>query len=219
MQFRLLYIETDHLQETKEFYGGVLELKIIEESSTHVHFSLPHSILGFYLSVNRAPQYHIAYNIPSNLPIQALAWLKERTEIIPIDDKNEMADFVNWNAKAMYFFDNNKNVLEFIARSDLQNPSQQPFAADAILSLSEIGIVTGNVKETCEHFIKTYALDYFSRQPPTKDFAAIGDDEGLFIVVSENRAWYPTKLLSAKHWLKTVLVHDAQTISLELNRP
>ena len=36
------------------------------------------------------------------------------------------------------------------------------------------------------------SLSFFSKQLPEKHFKVIGDDLGLFIIVSEHRNWYPT---------------------------
>ena len=45
-----------------------------------------------------------------------------------------------------------------------------------------------------------YGLSYFSRQAPADDFVALGDDNGLFIVVNDQRNWYPTQKKSEKHF-------------------
>jgi hypothetical protein len=41
--------------------------------------------------------------------------------------------------------------------------------------------------------MKQYSLSYFGKQPPLAQFRAIGDDEGLFVIVPENRVWFSTK--------------------------
>ena len=216
MRIKLLHILTDQLKETKKFYHDILGLPVSEETPQHIHFKLKDTELGFYLSQNYKPQYHIAFNIPCNLSTEAHEWLKTRAEIIPVDEHNTIADFKNWNAKAVYFFDNNKNILELIARNDLKNEADV-FNSFSIFSVSEIGIVTDHVKDTSEKLIGEYGLNYFSKQPPTKGFTAIGDDEGLFIVVANKRSWYPTNILSSKHWLKTVFIENGRTMQLELH--
>ncbi|MFL5808344.1 MAG: hypothetical protein ACJ749_02420, partial [Flavisolibacter sp.] len=119
-------------------------------------------------------------------------------------------DFKNWNAEAVHFFDNNRNILELIARRDLDNASQRPFGPGSFLGISEAGIVTDNVKATSSALMKGFGLEYFSRQPALQHFAAIGDDEGLFIVVSKNRNWFPTQITSCIHPIKINFVINHQ---------
>jgi hypothetical protein len=57
------------------------------------------------------------------------------------DYKSDIADFVNWRAKSVYFFDPAGNIIELIARFDLNNASSEKFSSEQFLSLSEIGLV------------------------------------------------------------------------------
>ena len=214
MQIKELHIRTNDLQGTENFYHEVLELPLGEKSPMHLLFKLKQSLVYFDFIDHSPAAYHIAFNIPCNQIADALQWLRNKINIIPIDD-SFIANFKNWNAKAFYFFDNNKNILEFIARDELQNQSGFPFDASSILSVSEIGIVTPYVEETCDMLIKKYGLDYFPKQPPLKDFAALGDDQGLFIVVSENRNWYPTNISSSKQESTIIFINKGVESSLE----
>ena len=46
-----------------------------------------------------------------------------------------------------------------------------------------------NVNELLEQ----YPLSYFDKQKPMPLFSAVGNDEGLFVIVPENRVWFSTK--------------------------
>ena len=46
-------------------------------------------------------------------------------------------------------------------------------------------------KRTTE-ILQQHQLSYFDKQSPLPQFKAVGDDEGLFIIVPANRSWYPT---------------------------
>jgi catechol-2,3-dioxygenase len=212
-----LHIATKDLAGAKKFYQGALGLNMLEESSLHMHFGLETSLLGFHAVENTAPQYHIAFNIPCNQVREALAWLSARTEIIPVEG-GTIADFKNWNAQAVYFFDHDRNIIEFIARDDLRNNAAEPFGSRSILSVSEMGIVTDHVAQTCESLIKEYGLDYFSRQKPSKDFAALGDDHGLFIVAASARNWYPTDIPAARHWFRLKFEQMQRELILESHK-
>jgi hypothetical protein len=43
-----------------------------------------------------------------------------------------------------------------------------------------------------QDLLKRYSLSYFDKQPALPQFRAIGNDEGLFIIVPHHRNWFPT---------------------------
>jgi len=43
------------------------------------------------------------------------------------------------------------------------------------------------------NLLRHYPLTYFDKQPPMPHFRAVGNDEGLFVIVPENRVWFSTK--------------------------
>ena len=72
--------------------------------------------------------------------------------------RHTIAQFENWNANAVYFYDNNGNILEFIARHDLQNNQFTPFNSESILNISEIGIVSEAPLELANQLIDKHGL-------------------------------------------------------------
>ena len=135
-------ILTDNLVETKKFYADLLGFPTTKKDKDSISFLAGQSILTFIQSHELNPTYHFAFNIPNNKINEAVKWVSARCDLIESSDNGVIANFESWNAKAFYFYDNNKNILEFIARFDLDNFSDSTFAASSILSISEIGIVT-----------------------------------------------------------------------------
>jgi hypothetical protein len=141
------------------------------------------------------PFYHFAINIPANKIEEAKDWLSNKVKLLWMEDyKDDIADFVNWHAKSVYFYDPAGNIVELIARFDLDNNASETFSSHQFLSINEVGLVFSN-----EHFEKEvmalenlYSLSWFDKQPPLPKFRAMGDDEGLFVIVPEHRNWYPT---------------------------
>ena len=191
-------LQTNRLFPLYHFYKNVLELPVTDDSDTHftIHTGLSKLIFEKTEDLLSYPAYHFAFNIPSNRILQAHDWLKERTELLWIEDyQNYIADFSNWNAQSVYFFDPAGNIAELIARGDVNDIVNEPFSSGYIRNVSEIGLVfpESDFKRSIEQILKDHKLEYFSKQPPLEKFCAIGDDEGLFIVVPENRSWYPCK--------------------------
>jgi catechol 2,3-dioxygenase-like lactoylglutathione lyase family enzyme len=196
---------TDNLDKTRHFYHEILGLEILSSGNGFTSFSAGLSVLTFHKAGNNRPVYHFAFNIPNNKFEEAMDWAGSKLDLVKITPSNCIADFKSWNAKAFYFYDNNKNIVEMIARFDLDNSSQQSFDGSSVYSISEIGAVVENPKQYAQVLLANYNLHFFSRQEPVNDFIAVGDDEGLFIIVTENRIWYPTNIRSARHWAKVTL--------------
>jgi hypothetical protein len=77
----------------------------------------------------------------------------------------------------------------------LNNKTDEPFSSTQFLSINEVGLVfkQNEFEQRASALLNSYWLSYFSKQPPLPQFRAIGDDEGLFVVVPEQRNWYPTE--------------------------
>lgn len=192
---KLLHIEiqTNDISKTIAFYTQTLGFQILENNSTTVSFQIGTSILKFAEDKHFNSIYHLAFNIPNNKLDEAIEWSKNKVDLIRIEDQNVITRFEAWNANAVYFYDNNGNLLEFIARHDLDNSEVKPFDTKSILSISEIGIVHESPLELGQDLINKHQLNFFSKNANSEVFAAIGDDDGLLIIVKPNRNWYPTQ--------------------------
>ncbi len=147
------------------------------------------------ITADENPFYHFAFNIPSNKLQQAFDWVKQKLDLLWLKDYDGfIADFVNWHAKSFYFKDPAGNILEMIARFDLNDIVDEPFSSRQIRNVSEMGIVfpVKTFDEDVKALMKNFSLNYFDKQPPLPQFRAIGNDDGLFIVVPESRTWFAT---------------------------
>ena len=195
MVIKKLFLETAYLKTLQQFYGSLLELNVHVINDRQISVAIGESELVFAEGTTGEPFYHFAINIPANKIEEAKTWLSPKVKLLWMDDyKSEIADFVNWHAKSVYFYDPAGNIVELIARFDLSNEATSAFSAKHFLSISEIGLVFKREKfdEEVSKLLEHYSLPYFSKQPPLPQFKAIGDDDGLFIVVPEERNWYPT---------------------------
>jgi len=191
MFIKEVILNTGKLDELKNFYGEVLELPVSTNGENTISIQTLNSTLTFTEAndINyKEPFYHFAFNIPNNKYAEAKAWISERVSLIKSDGEDEFI-FESWNARAMYFYDPAGNILEFIARYDLDNSSTEKFSAKSILNISEIGMSVHSVENFYNEINSGLKLPIFSGD--TKNFSALGDDNGLMIVVPEKRIWYP----------------------------
>jgi len=215
MLLKEIRLQTSQLLSLFNFYGEKLELPALKTGKTGVSITAGASQLIFdEIDTTENPFYHFAFNIPSNKFEEAFQWMHTRVELLWLDDyKSYIADFTNWNAKSFYFTDPAGNILEFIARFDLDDIAAEPFSAMQIRNVSEIGLVfpLKEFDSGVSNLLGRYPLSYFDKQPPMPHFRAIGNDQGLFVIVPENRVWFSTKNMRS-------VIFPIQVVFMEKNR-
>ena len=191
MKIQELEIYTPKLKTQTKFYSEILELDVIAKTNTSTSFRIGKSILKLIQREKFTP-YHYAINIPANQEIEGLEWLKERVEILKHENLSiQYFDF--WNAYAIYFYDEDRNIVELIARKNIENNSNQPFDKNSLLEISEIGIPTSDIDKDYKILKNITDIPIYSGN--LDRFCAIGNDNGLFIAINKKKKkeWFPTK--------------------------
>ncbi len=134
------------------------------------------------------PYYHFAFNIPENKFAAGKRWLKGRCELLKRPDGSDEYHFVSWNAHSVYFNDPAGNILEFIARHNLRNAAEGEFSPADILYASEIALVVDDVGAAVQDAAKGLGMEVFAGST-SEQFAAVGDDHRLLIIVKRGREW------------------------------
>ncbi|MEQ8906450.1 hypothetical protein [Ekhidna sp.] len=188
MKINSLLLYTSELEDQKHFYRDILGIKL--EESHHDRFTLKiGSTRLTYQEVEQKSYYHFAINIPSYQIKEAKDWISKRTKILPFHG-NEIVDFRNWNAEALYFYDPAGNIVEFIARKNLKIPSTSSFDSESFLHISEIGLPVKDVQNVYDLLNQECDLQKFSGD--FQKFCAIGSETGLFITIDYNQKdWIP----------------------------
>ncbi|MBR9921527.1 MAG: hypothetical protein GYB31_11875 [Bacteroidetes bacterium] len=187
MKIHHLRLYCRKLLQVRNFYAKVLGLEVQSESDQHCSFKIGYSLLEFRKHKDARP-YHFAINIPTNQIDQAKTWLEERTTLLPFEG-DPLIDFSAWDAVAMYFYDPDQNIVEFIARQPLNTEVWGNFGPEMLLGISEIGTPTTDMEKTIQSLAPS-GIDKFSGSREV--FYAAGDHEGLFIIVDqEKKKWFP----------------------------
>lgn len=193
MKILELELLTANIKKTKAFYEEVLGLLPYKEDNKKMLFyQVGGTKLIFKKSEEVKPVYHFAIDIPNNRFEEAYAFIKKNTALLTVTKDSDIADFVNWNAKSFYFYDNNGNIVECITRYTNNTKTVKPFDSDSYIAVSEIGLVTNNVPRLTEKLKVKFGIPVFHRQPAGEKFTVCGDDDGLFILVESGREWYPS---------------------------
>jgi len=185
-----LRLFTNELSKQKEFYSNILGLEISSEENSSFKIKIGASKLTFIEnnSIDN-PYYHYAINIPENQINEAINWLGSKVKLIEYEN-SPLVNFPNWNAHSVYYYDACGNIVELIARHNLNNKSDKEFSVKSFLNISEVGMPVENVKDFYNVLNEKLGEKLWWGNFET--FAAIGDEEGLFIVVTSRRNWFPT---------------------------
>ena len=187
MQIAELQLHTTRLQAQKAFYHDLFELPLVAETATSFTVQAGASTVTFMATAEGLPSiYHVAFHIPENQLAAAKGWLKPRVPLLQNGDSDEWF-FADWNAHTIYYLDADGNILEFIARHNLPTATAQPFTWQSILAVSEIGLSTSDVRDFCQQLHAALGVELWRGNDT--NFAAVGDEEGLFIVASNGRPW------------------------------
>lgn len=178
------------LDALRGFYAGALGMRIVEDSGEALALRAGWSTLRFERAGQAPPAAHFAFNIPPDAMDRAQAWLGARTELLREDGATRF-EFASWDAEAIYAMDPAGNVIELIARRRLADRlGDGAFDGASLLCVSEIGMVTEDPPRVARALCAAFGLSIFSAAEA--DFATVGDDRGLFILVPPERAWKPT---------------------------
>lgn len=213
MNIKEINLYTNDIAATTTFYTTKLQLPILRQSSNSISFQAGASVLTFEQQTTILhPVYHFAFNITPDFLEDAISWLQQITHLLPVTDNNYIATFDNWNAQAVYFYDNNGNLLELIARHDLPKEATN----FAITGISEIGIAAAAVPEYADQLIDTWHLPVFAKQPRMEAFTALGDDHGLLIIAAQGRNWFPTQIPAQPFPATVTIEYNGETNSFAL---
>jgi catechol-2,3-dioxygenase len=208
MRIDELQLLAGRLPALHDFYASLLGLPVVSRSEAKVTFQVGDSRLTFA----QAPagwdgSYHFAFNIPANQFPEAKQWLSQRVTLIRDKKRRDTFTFTGWHADAMYFYDPEGNIVELIARHRLGNGISKPFDTQSVLAISEIGFPTDDVKQTVQTLCDRLSARVYDGAD-SDEFTAVGDEDGLIIVVKQGRLWFPDTGKMARRVPLTVQVRD-----------
>ncbi len=180
------------INELASFYKNVLNLSIIESLENSISFRAGSSVLTFKTSTDYIPPYHFAFNVLSSDWDEIVSSMKDKIDLLTYNNSN-IIYFDDWNAQSIYFIDSAGNIVELIARNDLAI-THKPENSNYIVSISEIAIACEDFESTKQLLTDNYKLTHYCKQKQLSNFAALGNEEGLLILATKGRKWFPTDI-------------------------
>lgn len=213
MKIKRLTVKSNKLKEQLRFYKNQLGFEVSEYDEKCFVVQAGYSQLCFEYSKEFQP-YHIAFHIPDEEEEKALRWIESEKPVLK-DSTEKIIDFNNWNAKSVYFYDQEQNVMEFISRRDFNHKNSALFNAQSVVGIAEIGLAVEKI-ETIHDQLEELGLKKYDGN--LDSFCAIGDDEGLIICVDQNKkTWYPTSDDAMPAAFRLEFEHQDKQYHLEYN--
>lgn len=207
MKIEKLEIQTRDAGAQLKFYRDLMGLNVKNYTERSFEVKIGYTGVKFVETENATP-YHIAIHIPDKQEEIALEWVKERVPVLK-NKFEEIIDFSGWDAKSIYFYDADENIMEFISRRNFLNPESDIFSENSLLGIAEIGLATSNIKEKYKILREKCRLEMYDGS--FDKFCAIGDDQGLLITINRNeKDWFPTNDKAFLSDFKIVFTHNEE---------
>ncbi|MFI9489197.1 VOC family protein [Promicromonospora sp. NPDC052451] len=207
MQITSVDTVTRSIAETAAYYETVLGLPVRKEIRA-VEVTLGRSVVRFREDPDAEGDQHLAFLVDDARLDAARAFLQAGPGLLADGDRTEFEAQPAWNARSLYFPGPDRSVLEVIARRDLPQPLSAgtapgakasspaapgaqllPFGPADLLSVSEVGIAVPDVVGTADRLARAG----IGRYPDgSATFTPAGHVDGMLILVSPGRTWFPT---------------------------
>jgi hypothetical protein len=201
-----LMAPADRIPRLADFYGSRLGADLRLRKDGRISLTLGETRLEF-VAGPREPFYHFALLVPGNRFDAALAWARERVELLSWPDADEVVfDFDFWDAQACYFLDPAGNVVELVAhRGAAENGEQGDFRGDELVGLSELGLVgdQSTMAAALRDHLGLGVWDGTLDEP--KALAFVGQKARTLILAPPGRGWMPTGRPAERHHLDAQL--------------
>ncbi len=189
MEFKVLKLYSANLRAQIQFYEQTIGLRLLKKTAEEAHFQVGKTQL-LLVQQPKATSYHIAINIPANQMEKALVWLKKKVAILRYSEL-EIQEFAHWNAKAIYFYDADRNIVELIARKNLLNDQKGDFDQGSLLEIAEIGVPVDSLDDLYQQLQAIVYMPIYDGS--LHKFCAMGDENALLICIDKNKKkWVPT---------------------------
>lgn len=192
MDIRQVQLATRSLADTARFWERLgCSVEIVDAT---VRIVVGSTLLVFRELPEMTGALHLAITIPTGTFDAAKAWIAGLTTVLGTADQDEFEGPPNWNSRSVYFEGPDQQLLELIERRDLEPGARRAgVGTDAgvpLVSVSEVGIPVPDVLGAASA-LRRAGLEPYAN-PPGESFAAVGDVDGLVILVSPDRRWFPT---------------------------
>jgi len=223
-----LNVRARRLEQNRFFWETLLGFTVVDSPNPSQYtLQVGNTLLTFRpsnlppdLEATFFPQYHFTVSIPTNQIEACLEWILSRKAINP-DTEEEATiplwkDYLNgaeivrrnlYNSQSVFIKDPAGNVVELLARHDKPEIRDGAFNKDMFIGISEVGIVTRDIRKTATLLKDTFGADEV--QGSSNSFKPIGGATGLLKLIVPGKPWVPTdNELAVSHEMELTIRHS-----------
>lgn len=216
MEIKELKIYTHQIDAQEFFYKHILGFNVSRLSSSAFQIQTKENKLIFEQSDDKF-YYHFAFLIPPQTIDLAIQFLVNKgIELLPYKNSN----IIEFNSgRAIYFYDRDDNIVEFIERPTLAYKTQTSFSIEDVIKINEIGMPVENPIEAAEEIVQRLGIQPINQNEFRENFCWVGDYNGVIIVVKKGRNWLPTNIpgIINDFSLKFIDAGEIQMVKFENN--
>ena len=213
------------LFQIRNFWENTIGCEVVDQPSGRFSIKIGTSLLTYkpnFTSLAR-PQYHFSILIPSNQIENCLAWLKNGGKKKDGDEiqlwrggvtNAEIIQSPLYNSSSVYFADYGGNIIELVARRNLDNAEEGEFSSEMFKEINSVSMVTKEVRIAQDSITKK--LGYQPVDRTTSGYKVLGNANGLINLVVQSRIFPPTNTeLAYPHEMELVVQNpDSIVVSL-----
>jgi hypothetical protein len=172
------------------------------------------------------PKYQFTISIPSNQIENCYSWLLDAdssnsSKIAEpakfwIDAESGAAIYRRnqYNSQSIYIKDAGNNIIEILARHDLNNTAEGEFNRGMFLGITEVGVVSRDLRKSAEALKAAYGVEEVVGS--SNSYKPMGGPLGLLKLNIEGKIWTPTENEIAVGYPMTIRVRkDSTTAPIE----
>ncbi|MEO9966130.1 MAG: hypothetical protein ABJF11_10100 [Reichenbachiella sp.] len=193
MKIEILTLASANLALQQSFYESLIGFQVRHSNSEELMIEAGETKLVFRATKYK-PLYHFAFLIPTGSLESAIDLIESKgIKLLPL--KGEKIIHFD-SGRAIYFYDPEGNIAEFIERPKIDYPKKKSFAVSDVIRINEIGHPVINPLEESAKLLAEDGPGIIPINPSAfrSNFCWIGDHEGAIIVVETGRHWLPTQL-------------------------
>ncbi len=188
MEIKELKLFSKYIEEQYAFYNDILGFTCKKTSQGFTVITKENTLE--FIKSEKDCYYHFAFLIPTGSIHAAIQYLEERNIDLLRYKGEKIIHFQT--GKAIYFYDKDGNIGEFIERPLLDYAHSSAFSINQVIKLNEIGLPHKDPLYVSAVLINEYGITPIDQNSFRENFCWVGDHNGVIIVVKEGRNWLPT---------------------------
>lgn len=217
MHIHHVTIGTRDLDTTESTYRDTFGFATTREDE-RVLVRMGATTVAFLTEPTLSGAHHLAWTIPTGSFDAAVDWVSERVPLLRGESGLTVFEApAAWNARSVYFDGPDGQLLELIERRALPtSPHRSGFSAHDIVRVSEVGVAVPDVLATVAACAAAGVASYGNAPDP--GFSAVGDVDGLLVLVPAERRWFPVHDREPANGATTIVADVPRAIELAPGR-